>query len=40
MLPVQNNIYMLTGAGGNITVQVGKEGVLLVDSGLAEMDMM
>jgi cyclase len=37
MLPVQGNIYMLAGAGGNITVQVGKEGVLLVDSGLAAM---
>jgi cyclase len=34
LLPVQGNIYMLAGAGGNITVQVGKEGVLLVDSGL------
>src|SRR5450631_4291308 len=37
MYPVQGNIYMLAGAGGNITVQVGKEGVLLVDSGLAPM---
>ena len=36
MLPVQNNIYMLAGAGGNITVQIGKDGVLLVDSGLAQ----
>ena len=36
MLPVQNNVYMLAGAGGNITVQVGKEGVLLVDSGLVD----
>jgi cyclase len=32
VLPVQGNIYMLVGAGGNITMQVGKEGVLLVDS--------
>ncbi len=37
MLPVQGNIYMLAGAGGNITVQIGKDGVLLVDSGLAAM---
>jgi cyclase len=37
MLPVQGNTYMLAGAGGNITVQVGKEGVLLVDSGLEGM---
>jgi len=35
ILPVQGNIYMITGAGGNITLQTGKEGVLLVDSGLA-----
>src|SRR5690242_3720070 len=33
-LPVQGNVYMLVGAGGNITVQVGKDGVLLVDTGL------
>ncbi|MGD0130836.1 MAG: MBL fold metallo-hydrolase [Bryobacteraceae bacterium] len=34
---VQGNVYMLSGAGGNITVQVGKEGVLMVDTGLANM---
>jgi glyoxylase-like metal-dependent hydrolase (beta-lactamase superfamily II) len=28
---------MLSGAGGNITVQIGNDGVLLVDAGLAEM---
>ena len=33
--PVQGNVYMIAGAGGNITVQTGKEGVLLVDTGLA-----
>lgn len=32
VLPVKNNVYMLFGAGGNITVQVGKEGVFLVDT--------
>ena len=37
LLPVQGNIHMLAGAGGNITVQVGKDGVLLVDSGVATM---
>ncbi|HEY6443020.1 MAG TPA: MBL fold metallo-hydrolase [Candidatus Acidoferrales bacterium] len=37
ILPVQGNIYMLVGAGGNITVQVGDDGVLLVDTGLAPM---
>ena len=35
LLPVQGNIYMLLGAGGNVTVQVGKDGVLLVDTMLA-----
>ena len=35
VLPVQGNVYMLVGAGGNITLQVGNEGVLLVDTGLA-----
>src|SRR5262252_317011 len=36
VLPVQGNVYMLTGAGGNITLQTGKDGLLLVDTGLAE----
>ena len=31
-LPVQGNVYMLVGAGGNITLQAGKDGVLLVDT--------
>jgi cyclase len=34
---VQGNVYMLTGAGGNTTVQVGKDGVLLVDTQFAPM---
>jgi glyoxylase-like metal-dependent hydrolase (beta-lactamase superfamily II) len=33
MLHVQGNVWMLVGAGGNITVQIGDEGVLLVDTG-------
>jgi cyclase len=37
ILPVQGNVYMLVGAGGNITVQIGEDGVLLVDTGLASM---
>jgi len=37
VLKVQGNIYMLVGAGGNITAQVGNDGVLLVDAGLAPM---
>jgi glyoxylase-like metal-dependent hydrolase (beta-lactamase superfamily II) len=33
--PVQKNIYLLASAGsGNITAQIGSEGVLLVDSGI------
>jgi glyoxylase-like metal-dependent hydrolase (beta-lactamase superfamily II) len=31
-LPAQGNVYMLVGSGGNITVQAGKDGVLLVDT--------
>jgi len=30
---VQGNIYMLAGAGGNVAVQIGDEGVLVVDTG-------
>jgi glyoxylase-like metal-dependent hydrolase (beta-lactamase superfamily II) len=37
VLPVQGNIYMLVGAGANITASVGRDGVLLVDSGTAAM---
>ena len=37
LVPVQGNISMLAGAGGNITVQVGRDGVLLVDTGVAAM---
>jgi len=33
---VRGNISMLSGAGGNITVDAGNEGVLLVDTGLAD----
>ncbi len=32
VVPVQGNVYMLVGAGGNMTMQVGKDGVLLVDT--------
>ena len=35
LLHVQGTVYMLVGAGGNITVQAGDDGVLLVDAGLA-----
>ena len=33
---VQNNVYAIFGAGGNITVQIGEQGPVLVDAGLAE----
>jgi cyclase len=36
VLPVQGNVYMLAGAGGNIAAQIGEDGVLLVDSGEGE----
>jgi glyoxylase-like metal-dependent hydrolase (beta-lactamase superfamily II) len=35
-LHVQGNVYMIVGDGGNVSVQVGSDGVLLVDSGLAQ----
>lgn len=35
-LEVRENLYMLVGAGGNITVQVGEQGVLIVDTMYAE----
>src|SRR5690349_18979503 len=37
LLHVQGNVSILAGAGGNIAVQVGKDGILLVDSGSAPM---
>jgi len=35
ILHVQKNIYLLAGAGGYVTAQIGDEGVFLVDSGAA-----
>jgi cyclase len=37
LLPLRGNVYLLVGAGANITLSVGKEGVLLVDAGTAQM---
>ena len=37
ILPVRGNLYVLQGAGANITVSIGRDGVLMVDSGLASM---
>jgi cyclase len=33
VLPLRNDVYMLMGDGGNITVQVGDEGALVIDAG-------
>jgi cyclase len=37
VIPIRGNVYMLTGAGPNVTVSVGKDGVLAVDTGPAAM---
>ena len=37
VLPVQGNVSLLLGAGGNVAVQIGEEGVLVVDTGTAQM---
>src|SRR5262245_16019234 len=37
ILPVRGSVYMIAGAGGNILASVGKDGVLLVDTGSANM---
>jgi cyclase len=37
VLPVRGNIYMLVGAGANIVASVGRDGVVLVDTGSAAM---
>ncbi|HEY4360836.1 MAG TPA: MBL fold metallo-hydrolase [Bryobacteraceae bacterium] len=37
VLPVQNDVYMLVGAGGNIAVQAGKDGVVVVNAGDGEL---
>lgn len=33
VLHVQGNVYLVSGAGGNVAVQVGEDGVLVVDTG-------
>lgn len=37
VLPLRGNVWVLVGAGSNITLSVGKEGVMLVDAGTAQM---
>jgi len=36
VLPVQGNVSMLVTSAGNVTVQIGDQGVLVVDSSIAE----
>ena len=35
IVPVQKNTYLLVGGGANVTLQIGEEGAMLVDSGAA-----
>ena len=37
VLPIRGNIYALIGAGNNVVISVGNDGVLVVDAGRAEM---
>lgn len=37
VIQLHPDLYMIAGAGGNIAVQIGREGVVLVDSGSAQM---
>ena len=37
IVQLQPNFYMIAGAGSNIAVQIGPEGVVLVDAGTAQM---
>ena len=34
--PIRGHMYLIGGAGGNIIASIGTDGVLLVDSGLAQ----
>src|SRR5665213_1294371 len=37
VLQIRPNFYMIAGAGGNIGVQIGDDGIVLVDTGSAAM---
>lgn len=37
LLHIRGPLYMLVGAGGNVTLSVGQDGVLMVDTGTAQM---
>src|SRR5215207_4593622 len=36
VIPIRGHLHVIQGAGANIVVSVGRDGVLLVDSGLAQ----
>src|SRR5438876_8129703 len=36
-IQIRPNVYVIFGAGANVTVHVGEDGVVLVDSGSSEM---
>src|SRR3954462_8214827 len=36
IVKVRKNFYMIAGAGGNIGVQIGSDGIVLVNSGTAQ----
>jgi len=36
-IQIRDNVYVIFGAGSNITVHIGEDGIVLVDSGSAEM---
>jgi hypothetical protein len=37
VMPIRGNVFMLIGAGSNVTVSAGVDGVLVVDAGSAAM---
>ena len=37
VLPVRGHVSVIIGAGGNVTVQIGEQGIMLVDTGIASM---
>ena len=37
VIPVQGNVFLAVDAGGNVAVQVGEDGVLVVDTGVERM---
>ena len=36
IVPARDNIYVLGGAGANVVLSVGRDGVFMVDTGLAQ----